>query len=237
MKVDVEGLTAERLASLIDVSVVKATTTESDVRGACQTALRHGCAAVSVNPCFTELAAGLLHGSEVGVDVSIAFPFGSATTAAKVFETRDAMSRGGTEIDMVMTISEAKSGHWDYVRDDIRAVVEEAKGTDARCIVKVILENAYLTDDEKVKACLAARAAGADFVKTSTGFANAEIYGATFDDVRLMYETVGGEMGVKAAGGIRSLDRALKMIELGVTRMGLSAAEEIIAGWKARHEN
>ena len=236
MKVDVKSLTTKKLVSLIDVSAVRATTTEDDVRKACRTAMRYGCASVSVNPCFTELAAELVHGLDIAVDVSIAFPFGSATTAAKVLETRDAMSRGGTEIDMVMTISEAKSGHWDYVRDDIRAVVEEAKGTDSRCVVKVILENAYLTDDEKVKACLAAQAAGADFVKTSTGFAKAEVYGATFDDVRLMYETVGQVMGVKAAGGIRSLDRALKMIELGVTRMGLSAAEEIIASWNARHE-
>ena len=236
MKVDVKSLTTKKLVSLIDVSAVRATTTEDDVRKACRTAMRYGCASVSVNPCFTELAAELVHGLDIAVDVSIAFPFGSATTAAKVLETRDAMSRGGTEIDMVMTISEAKSGHWDYVRDDIRAVVEEAKGTDSRCVVKVILENAYLTDDEKVKACLAAQAAGADFVKTSTGFAKAEVYGATFDDVRLMYETVGQVMGVKAAGGIRSLDRVLKMIELGVTRIGLSAAEEIIASWKAGHE-
>jgi len=236
MKVDVTSLTTEKLAKLIDVSAVRATTTESDVREACQTAQRYGCASVSINPCFVALAAELVQGSGVQVDVSIAFPFGSATIASKVFETRDAMSKGATEIDMVMTISKAKSGCWDHVRDDIKAVVEEAKGHDAGCIVKVILENAYLTDDEKIRACLAARAAGADFVKTSTGFAKADVYGATFADVRLMYETVGDKMGVKAAGGIRSLDRALNMIEVGVTRMGISVADEVMASWEARHK-
>ena len=154
----------------------------------------------------------------------IGFPLGATTSAAKAFEARDAVENGATEVDMVVNVGKIKSGAWDYVQADIRAVVDAVKG---RALTKVIIETCLLTDDEKVRVCQAAKEAGADFVKTSTGFSTG---GAKADDIALMRRTVGPDMGVKASGGIHNTQEALAMIEAGATRIGASAGIAIVSG-------
>ncbi|MCB4935999.1 deoxyribose-phosphate aldolase [Streptococcus mutans] len=180
-------------------------------------------ASVCINPTWVSYAAKALEGTDIKVCTVIGFPLGATTSAVKAFETKDAISHGADEVDMVINIGQAKSGHFAFVEEDIRAVVE-ASGDK---LVKVIIETCLLTDKEKIKACQAAVAAGADFVKTSTGFS---IAGAKLEDVRLMRQTVGPDVGVKAAGGTRSLEDAQAFIEAGATRIGTSAGVTIMEG-------
>lgn len=220
-------ITSKQLAKTIDHSLLRPDMTVDDVVEGCELARRYDVASVCVKPCHVPLAVELLDGSDVEVGTVIGFPHGSSTTAAKVFEAEDAISNGATELDMVLNIGELKSGSADYVLQDIAAVVQAAAG---KAIVKVILENAYLTDDEKRLACELCEQAGADYVKTSTGFAPG---GATIEDLKLMRASVGPEVHVKAAGGVRSLDAILAVIDVGTTRVGATATAKILDDFKA----
>lgn len=219
----------EELAKHLDHALVRPTVTDDDVREGCETARRFGVALVSVMPSHVELTASLLKGTDILTGVSVAFPYGNTTTAAKLLEAEEALQRGAQEIDMVMNISAFLSGRYDDVRQDISAV-KRAAGSDI--LVKVILEVAYLTDEQIVKASRLAEAAGADFIKTSTGFAPS---GATPEIVRLMRNSVGPRVQVKAAQGIRTYERALAMLEAGATRVGVSSTEAIMRGWDEHH--
>jgi len=212
------------LARMIDHTLLKSDATASQVEKLCAEALEFGFWAVCVNPIHIERCRILLAGSKVKVCSVVGFPLGAETTAAKVFEAKEAESLGADEIDMVINIGALKDGKWGTVEDDMASVVNV---TSKNIITKVILENCYLTEKEKIKGCRLAMAAGADFVKTSTGFGPS---GATLEDVALMRRTVGDELGVKAAGGIRDLHTALKMIEAGATRIGTSSSVQIITG-------
>ncbi|MDO4566939.1 MAG: deoxyribose-phosphate aldolase [Oscillospiraceae bacterium] len=210
------------LAKYIDHTILKPEATEKDVKRLCAEAREYGFASVCVNPCYAKLVSKELAGSEVKTCCVIGFPLGASSTRVKALEAKDAIKNGAAEIDMVINIGAARAGRWAAVRRDIASVVRAAKG---RAAVKVIIETCLLNDREKVKACLAAKEAGADFVKTSTGFSSG---GATAADVRLMRETVGEELGVKASGGIRSAEKAKEMLEAGASRLGTSSGLEII---------
>lgn len=212
------------VAGMIDHTLLKADATEEEIRKLCDEARKYRFASVCVNPSNVALASRLLRSSGVRVCTVIGFPLGATTPTAKAIESRDAIANGATELDMVINVGALKSGDDDLVRRDIESVVEAAKG---QAIVKVILETALLSDEEKVKACLMAKMAGADFVKTSTGFASG---GATAADIALMRETVGPDMGVKASGGIRDLETAREMVEAGADRIGASASVAIAKG-------
>ena len=192
----------------------------------CREAVENKVASVCVNPCYVATAAQLLKGSDVRVCTVIGFPLGANTSDTKAFETRDAISKGAEEVDMVINVGALKSGHMDLVYEDIKAVVDAAAGV----LTKVIIETCYLTDEEKREVCLLAKKAGADFVKTSTGFGTG---GATAHDVRLMKETVGDSMKVKASGGMRTYEDVLPVLEAGADRLGVSATLEILAGAEA----
>ena len=211
------------LAKYIDHTLLKPDATEAQIEQLCAEAREYGFASVCVNSCYAARAAKLLAGSDVAVCCVIGFPLGAATTAAKAFEAADAVQNGATEIDMVINVGAAKDGRWDEVEADIAGVVAAIKG---KALLKVIIETCLLTDGEKIGACRAAVRAGADFVKTSTGFSKA---GATAADVALMREAVGPEIGVKAAGGIRTYQDAIAMIEAGASRIGASAGIAILA--------
>ena len=221
-------ITYEQLAKTIDHSLLKPELTEAEVIAGCELAKKYHVASVCVKPCHVLLAARLLAGSDVAVGTVVGFPHGNSTTATKVFETKDALAAGATEIDMVINIGELRSGHADYVRDEVRAVVNAAHPA---AIVKVIFENAYLTDEQKVLACKLCEEAGADFVKTSTGFAPT---GATVADIRLMRASVGPQVQVKAAHGVRTLDALLDMIDAGATRSGATATAAMLDEFKRR---
>ncbi len=222
-----QELTPEALAGMIDHTALKAETTEGDVRTLCKEARRFGFASVCVNPSYVSTAADALAGSEVAVCTVIGFPLGATTSQVKAFEAEQAIRQGATEVDMVINVGLIKSGRYDDAERDIRAVVEASRkiapeaGRDGGVIVKVIIETALLTDEEKVIACVLAENAGADFVKTSTGFSTA---GATAADVALMRRVVGSRLGVKASGGVRTRDDAEVMIRSGATRIGASAS-------------
>ncbi|MCL4559296.1 MAG: deoxyribose-phosphate aldolase [Chloroflexi bacterium] len=216
-------ITPRQLAKAIDHSLLKPELTETDVVAGCELAKKYDVASVCVKPCHVRLATKLLAGSDVKVGTVIGFPHGSSTTAIKVAEARQALEDGAVELDMVINIGEMRSGHRDYVRDEIRAVVDVAHAAGA--IVKVIFENAYLTDEEKVAACRLSEAAGADFVKTSTGFAPT---GATLEDLQLMRRSVSPHVQVKAAHGVRTLEKTLQVIDAGVTRIGATATATIL---------
>lgn len=211
------------LNQYIDHTLLKADSTQSQIDTILAEAKKYNFASVCLNPTWVSYAADALKDSDVKVCTVIGFPLGASTSAVKAFETKNAVENGADEVDMVINIGRAKDGDFAYVEEDIKAVVE-ASGDK---LVKVIIEACLLTDDEKVKACLAAKAAGADFVKTSTGFSTG---GATVEDVRLMRQTVGPDMGVKAAGGARSLADAQAFIEAGASRIGTSAGIAIIEG-------
>ncbi|MFN3596303.1 MAG: deoxyribose-phosphate aldolase [Rubricoccaceae bacterium] len=211
------------MARLIDHTVLKPDTTEQVVRELCAEARTYCFASVCVSPVWVPVAAEELAGATPKVCTVVGFPHGAVRTPVKAFETELAVRDGADEIDMVIGIGRLKSGRYAEVEDDIRAVVEAAQGR----TVKVILETALLTDEEKVIACVLAQNAGADFVKTSTGFASG---GASPQDVALMRRVVGDTMGVKASGGIRSLEDALAMVEHGATRLGASASVAILKG-------
>jgi deoxyribose-phosphate aldolase len=212
------------LAAMIDHTLLKADATEADVRKLCAEALEFGFASVCVNPTNVALCASILRGSAVKVCTVIGFPLGATTPTAKAMETRDAIANGAQEVDMVINVGALKSGNYDLVKRDVQSVVDAAGGA---AVVKVIIETALLSDEEKIKACLIAKYAGADFVKTSTGFGPG---GATAADVELMRHTVGRSMGVKASGGIRDVDTARKMVAAGASRIGASASVSIVKG-------
>lgn len=214
--------TSRDWASLIDHTLLKPEATEEDIRKLCQEAADYGFASVCVNPSWVKKAAGFLKDSGVPVCTVIGFPLGATTPDVKAFEARRAIFDGAREVDMVVNIGALKSGDDCAVENDIRAVAEAAH--DSKVVCKVIIETALLTDEEKIRACLAAKRAGADFVKTSTGFAKG---GATVADVALMRRIVGAELGVKASGGVKGIDDARAMIEAGATRIGASVGVKI----------
>ena len=222
-------ITYEQLAKVIDHSLLKPELTDEDIIAGCKLAEQYHVASVCVKPANISLAAKLLAGSDVAVGTVVGFPHGGSTTATKVAEARDAIENGAVELDMVINIGALRSGKYDYVKNEISAVVEAARG---KALVKVILENAYLTDAQKITACKLAEEAGADFVKTSTGFAPS---GATVEDVRLMRRSVGPRVQVKCAHGVRTLDALLAMIDAGATRSGATATAEILEEYKKRH--
>ena len=217
---------------MIDHTLLKQDAAADQIEKLCREAVSCGFCSVCVNSSFVSLCAGLLKDTDVKVCTVIGFPLGAMSTGAKAAEAALAVKDGAQELDMVIHTGMAKSGNWDYVKKDIKAVVQEAEG---RSLLKVILETCLLTDEEKEKACLAAKEAGADFVKTSTGFSTG---GATVDDIRLMRRTVGPEMGVKASGGIRCLADVQAMVEAGADRIGTSAGiriaeEQALSGEKS----
>ena len=213
----------QNYAAMIDHTLLKADATRDQVEKLCAEAKKYVFASVCVNPTWVKYSAELLAGTDVKVCTVIGFPLGASTSAVKAFETKDAIANGAGEIDMVINIGALKNGEYDVVRDDIKAVVDAANGT----LVKVIIESCLLTDEEKVKACELSVEAGADFVKTSTGFSTG---GATAEDIALMRKTVGPDLGVKASGGVRSLEDMKKMIENGATRIGASSGVAIMEG-------
>ncbi|SEF77455.1 deoxyribose-phosphate aldolase [Caloramator fervidus] len=215
-------ITKEYVASIIDHTILKPEATVEDIKRVCAEAKENSFASVCVNPCHVKLVAEELKGTNVKVCTVIGFPLGATTKEVKAFETAKAIEDGAQEVDMVINIGMLKSKNYDYVKEDIKAVVDAAKG---KALVKVIIETCLLTDEEKVIACRLAKEAGADFVKTSTGFSK---WGAKVEDVKLMRETVGAEMGVKASGGIHSFEDAVKMIEAGANRIGASSSLKII---------
>ncbi|MBU3161521.1 deoxyribose-phosphate aldolase [Clostridium frigoris] len=211
------------IAKLIDHTELKPVATKGQILQLIEDAKKNNFASVCVNPIWAKVASLGLKDSEVSVCVVIGFPLGANTTETKAFEAKDAIKNGATEVDMVISIGELKDKNYAYVEQDIKAVVEVAKG---KALVKVIIETCLLTRDEKIKACQIAKKAGADFVKTSTGFSKG---GATVEDVKLMRETVGKEMGVKASGGIHTKEEAMQMVEAGATRIGTSSGIAIIS--------
>jgi deoxyribose-phosphate aldolase len=218
------------IAALIDHTLLKPEATASDIRKVCDEARKYGFASVCVNPYWVPVVTHELAGSAVKVCSVVGFPLGASATSSKVDETQIAVKDGAHEIDMVLNIGELRAGNHRVVEDDIRAVVSAAHATGA--IVKVILETCLLDEPQKIAACRLAKNAQADFVKTSTGFSTG---GATAADVALMRRTVGPEMGVKASGGVRTLEDLQKMVAAGATRIGASASVKIIeaAGGKA----
>ena len=212
----------KEMAKYLDDTLLKADATPEQIVKICEEAKTYGCASVCVNSSYVPLVAKELSGSEVKTCCVIGFPLGACTSESKAAETADSIEKGANEVDMVIQIGRAKAGEWDYVKSDIEAVVKAAAG---KAIVKVIIETCLLTDEEKIKACQIATEAGADFVKTSTGFSTG---GATVEDIRLMRETVGNDMGVKASGGVRDFEKVQAMIDAGATRIGTSSAAGIL---------
>ncbi|MFN3966211.1 MAG: deoxyribose-phosphate aldolase [Endomicrobiia bacterium] len=214
---------------MIDHTLLKANATQEEIGKLCEEAKKYGFASVCVNPAYVSLCSQLLKATAIKVCTVVGFPLGATTPTVKAIEARDAIANGADEIDMVINIGALKSGNYQLVLDDIKAVRDATRGK----ILKVILETAYLTKEEKIKACLLAKEAGADFVKTSTGFGPS---GATVEDIILMRETVGKTMGIKASGGIRTAEDAEKMIKAGATRIGASASVAIVTGKKSQEK-
>ena len=207
---------------LIDHTALKPNTNKESILKLIAEAKTYDFASVCVNPCWVALAHQELKNTDVKVCTVIGFPLGANTTEVKVFETKDAIEKGAQEIDMVINIAMLKDKEYDYVENEIHQIVEAAKD---KAIVKVIIETCLLTNEEKIKACELSQKAGADFVKTSTGFSTG---GATVHDIALMRKTVGAEMGVKASGGVHTHEEALAMVEAGATRIGASAGVKLL---------
>jgi deoxyribose-phosphate aldolase len=213
------------LARLIDHTLLKPDTTKQEITNLCSEAKKYNFASVCINPCYVSLCAKLLRDTAVKVCTVIGFPLGATSTATKAFEAEHALRDGAKEIDMVINVGMLKSGEYEYVENDIFAIVTTARRYGA--LTKVIIETALLTDEEKIKACVLAKRVGADFVKTSTGFSKG---GATVGDVALMRKVVGSAMGVKASGGVRTREEALAMVASGADRIGASASVKIVTG-------
>ena len=211
-------------AKYIDHTLLKPEVTDKEISVLCDEAHEHGFFSVCIQPSWVKNAAEKLAESEVKVCTVIGFPHGATTSEVKAFETKDAISNGADEVDMVINIGQLKAGNFDYVKEDIKSVVDAAN---KEALVKVIIESSLLTEDEVVTASRLAQEAGADFVKTSTGFNGG---GASVEAVALMRLTVGEDMGVKASGGVRSYEDAKKMIEVGATRIGASSGIAIVNG-------
>jgi deoxyribose-phosphate aldolase len=229
MTLNSKTITYQQLAKVIDHSLLRPELTEADVVAGCELAARYHTATACVKPCHVKLARETLKDSDVLVSTVIGFPHGSNLTSIKVAEAKQAMDDGALELDMVLNIGQLRSGKQDYVREDIKAVCDAAHARGVK--VKVIFENAYLTDTEKITACKLSEAAGADWVKTSTGFAPS---GATLEDLRLMRASVSEKVQVKAAGGVRTLLALLEVIDAGVTRCGATATAIILDDFKAQ---
>lgn len=210
------------LSKLIDHTLLKPDATEKDIKTLCEEAEEYDFASVCVNPFYVKIANQILKETDVKVCTVIGFPLGATTSEVKAFEAAEAIKNGAQEIDMVINIGAMKSGNYDQVEKDIQAVV---KAIDGKALLKVILETCLLEKEEIKKACEISKEAGADFVKTSTGFSKA---GANVEDIRLMRETVGEQMGVKASGGIRDIKTAKAMVQAGATRIGASASIKIV---------
>lgn len=218
-------ITKKNVAGIIDHTLLKQNASKKQILQLCNEAKEYHFASVCVNPCYVSLCADALKDSPVNVCTVIGFPLGATSSASKAYEARVAIADGADEVDTVVNVGMIKSGDWDYVRSDIKAVVDAAAPT--KTLVKVIIETCLLDHDEKVKVCLIAKECGADFVKTSTGFSTA---GATPEDVRLMRETVGPDMGVKASGGIHTAQEAIACINAGASRLGVSAGIAVVNG-------
>jgi deoxyribose-phosphate aldolase len=219
----------QKIARMIDHTMLKPEATLAEIDQLCEEARKYCFASVCINPCWVKRCAQKLHRSGVLVCTVVGFPLGATSTQAKALETQTAITQGAQEIDMVINIGWLKSGEFESVKKDIREVVRHAE----RFPVKVIIETCLLTDDEKIKACILAKEAGAAYVKTSTGFSKG---GATAADIALMRKVVGSEIGVKASGGVRTYEDAVKMVESGATRIGASASVKIISGKAASGE-
>ncbi len=217
------------LARMIDHSLVRPELTEEQVERGCRTAVEHGVASVTVRPSDLDLAVNWLSGSEVAIGAVAGFPHGSGTTAAKLYEVRDLLRRGAREVDAVINIGKLLSRRFQYVEMELRQMAEACHESGA--LLKVILENAYLSDDLKIIACKISTRAQADFVKTSTGFAPG---GCTLADLRLMRAHSGPDVRIKAAGGVRTLDMALEVYQAGCDRFGATATVAILEEWKQR---
>jgi deoxyribose-phosphate aldolase len=222
-----ENKMTKDIAGMIDHTLLKADATKEQIMKLIEEAKEHSFASVCVNPTWVKLAAAELKGTPVKVCTVIGFPLGATTAEVKAFEAKNAIENGATEVDMVINIGALKDKEYDVVETDIRAVVNASKG---KALSKVIIETSLLTNEEKVKACQLAVSAGADYVKTSTGFSTG---GATVEDVALMRETVGPNIGVKASGGVRSAEDTDAMIKAGATRIGASSGVQIIKGQKS----
>lgn len=209
------------LNKYIDHTILKATASSADVQKLCEEAIEYEFYSVCVNGCYVADAKHLLQGTDVKVAAVVGFPLGAMTTASKVFEAKEAIENGASEIDMVINVAKLKDGEFDYVENEIR-LIKEAIGDN---VLKVIIETCYLTDEEKVKACELSLVAKADFVKTSTGFGTG---GATYEDVKLMKSVVGDNAKVKASGGVREKETAQKYVDLGAERLGTSSGIEIV---------
>lgn len=217
----------DNLERMIDHTLLKAEATEADIQTLCLEAKEHNFKSVCINPDWVKYASDLLKGTEVEVCTVIGFPLGANKTVTKVFEAQEAVKDGATEVDMVINVGRLKSEDYGYVYDDIAEVVKAVKG---QALVKVIIETCLLNRNEKIRACEISKRAGADFVKTSTGFSTG---GATTEDVKLMRSTVGPDMGVKASGGVRSAEDAKNMIDAGATRIGTSNGVKLLEGKQA----
>ncbi len=220
-------ITYEQLAKVIDHSLLRPELTEADVLAGCELAARYHVATVCVKPCHVRLAKEALKDSDLLVSTVVGFPHGSNLTSIKVAEAQQALDDGALELDMVLNIGQLRSGKHDFVRADIKAVCDAAHARGAK--VKVIFENVYLTATEKITACRLSEVAGADWVKTSTGFASG---GATLEDLRLMRANVSERIQVKAAGGVRTLSALLDVIDAGATRCGATATATILDDFK-----
>lgn len=214
-----------KLSQMIDHTILKANATEEEVKTLCEEAIEHQFATVCINPCYIPQVVHLLQGTNVGITTVIGFPLGSTTSMTKASEAKEAVLFGATEVDMVINVGALKDEKYDYIIYEIGSVVKAAKEVCKNAIVKVIIETCLLTKDEIVKACQLAVEAGADYVKTSTGFSTG---GATVEDITLMRQTVGPNIGVKASGGVRTYEDAKAMIDAGATRIGASASVKII---------
>ena len=221
--------TYEQIAKMIDHSLLNPVLTDEELESGCRVALQYDVASVCIKPYYLARCAELLAGSTVAPSTVIGFPHGSNTTAVKLAETERALADGGKELDMVVNIGKVTSGDWDYVREDLRAVIDRTHQSDA--LVKVIFENCYLDDDQKIRLCEICGELGADFVKTSTGYGSG---GATDDDLKLMRKHAPSHVQVKAAGGVRSLDRLLEVRAMGVTRAGATRTIEMLEECKQR---
>ena len=215
-------MTNQEILAMVDHTLLKADAKKEDIKRICEEALENNTASICINPGFIEYAVGIL-GDKIPVCTVIGFPLGAMTTAAKVFEAKDAIEKGAQEVDMVINISRAKDADWEYITEEIRQI-KQACGDK---ILKVIIETCLLTDEEKIALCKCVTDAGADFIKTSTGFSTA---GATFHDVELFAKYCEGKCKIKAAGGIRTRDDMEKFITLGAERLGTSSAIKILNG-------
>ena len=223
-------ITEKQLAGMIDHTNLKAFATDADMKKLCDEAVRYGFAMVAINSGQSRRCSEYLRGTNIHTGAAIGFPLGQQSIETKVFETEDAIRNGANEIDYVINITELKEKNYEYVEEEMRRIVETCHRCDITC--KVIFENCYLTDEEKLKMCEIALKVGPDYIKTSTGFGTS---GATLEDVRLMKKAVGDRIKVKAAGGIRTLDDALAYIEAGAERIGTSAGVKIIEEYRTRN--